>query len=380
MVETGRRARAHGGFSRDGFTLVELLVVIAIIGILVALLLPAIQAAREAARRSQCTNNLKQIGLAIHNFHDSRKGLPPSRISDHQATWLYLILPYMEDKALGATWDISKGDFYDQTYQFRTAVVPTYICPSQPRESLVVLKEGGGGGHTHPAGDEGSSYWGAVADYKASMSSTNAVTRPFRLPAGFQGSSGNNDLWGDGGSTARQAYFVDGAIVPLKSDPGGRQFVGNPDLPGGNGSYPQGVISYRTPISFNRITDGTSKTALIGEIGATRAAGFQAFNGDDPPALFMGQHAPFQPAVDPDPIPTGYFASASVAVGGPTVSFGGPHAAVVQFVFCDGSVQPISRDVDPTILDLVAQRDDGIPYQWDGTGPVTQGPTNNNPF
>ena len=77
------------------FTLVELLVVIAIIGMLVALLLPAVQSAREAARRTQCTNNVKQIGLAIHNFHDARKILPPCRIVEHHATWALVILPWV---------------------------------------------------------------------------------------------------------------------------------------------------------------------------------------------------------------------------------------------------------------------------------------------
>src|SRR5215211_3597331 len=92
--------------ARTGFTLVELLVVIAIIGILVAFLLPAVQAAREASRRSQCQNNLKQIGVALQNHHDARRAFPMGRngMDQKAVSWAFFILPYLEETAIYNSW------------------------------------------------------------------------------------------------------------------------------------------------------------------------------------------------------------------------------------------------------------------------------------
>ncbi|MGD9722322.1 MAG: DUF1559 domain-containing protein, partial [Pirellulales bacterium] len=120
---------------RSAFTLVELLVVIAIIGVLVALLLPAIQAAREAARRSSCTNNLKQLGIGLQNYHDTLKTFPPGGVNNYvNPGTIYssphtMLLPYMEEEGLKGLYNPSK-QWMEQDPTVVSKVIPVYTCPS----------------------------------------------------------------------------------------------------------------------------------------------------------------------------------------------------------------------------------------------------------
>jgi prepilin-type N-terminal cleavage/methylation domain-containing protein/prepilin-type processing-associated H-X9-DG protein len=155
----------HGVAPRFGFTLVELLVVIAIIGVLVALLLPAVQAARESARRAQCINNLKQIALALHNHHDAKKSFPGGAVvtaNNHylanKMPWSVAILPYIEGSNLSQLWDdsvtaVSPG-LNSGNDTVRKTSVPTYVCPSSRITSDLLLQplHDGGVGITYAPG------------------------------------------------------------------------------------------------------------------------------------------------------------------------------------------------------------------------------------
>ncbi|MDG3004399.1 DUF1559 family PulG-like putative transporter [Paludisphaera mucosa] len=114
-----------------GFTLIELLVVIAIIAVLIALLLPAVQSAREAARRIQCTNNLKQIGLAVHNYGDTVGSLPPGASGCCNGTWQAFILPYMEQGALSNSYNFSNPRYVNlANTTVTTSFISAFLCPS----------------------------------------------------------------------------------------------------------------------------------------------------------------------------------------------------------------------------------------------------------
>lgn len=147
---------------RRAFTLIELLVVIAVIGILIALLLPAVQAAREAARRLHCSNNLKQIGLAFLNFESAKKGLPPRRHKgEPHKGWGPYLLYYMEQEPLGQLYDLDQN-FYAPANQPHIKVpLSVFICPSAPSGRFVEIID---------QNDNATGAIGAIGDYFAANS------------------------------------------------------------------------------------------------------------------------------------------------------------------------------------------------------------------
>jgi prepilin-type N-terminal cleavage/methylation domain-containing protein/prepilin-type processing-associated H-X9-DG protein len=319
---------ARDSRKRFGFTLIELLVVIAIIAILVALLLPAVQNAREAARRVQCRNNLKQLGIAMHNYHDTFNTFPPGfrfiagSPSAALGTAFYSLLPYLEQDNLLPSIDL-RVPWYSLTPGVAKTQVPVFVCPSD--------------------------------------SATNPTTYPLmtalNLPVG--------------GTFANSSYaFSVGFRDSLCFGPG---FSAPPT------TSQSGVFAFHSKTRLADITDGSSNTFAIGEA----ACGLPLCNG-------IGCTTPE---------PNGTKATHSWLVGGFSIEFlyvagfrysggwistveppnkspvtdsrymlsgnafqdcrasweGGPHwvsnarsmhAGVVQFLFCDGSVRPLSNSID----------------------------------
>jgi len=179
----GRKARqAH-----RAFTLIELLVVIAIIAILIALLVPAVQKVREAAARSQCGNNLKQMGLACLSYHDTYKRFPTSR-RDNNYTWYVQILPFIDQAHLQQQWTMNSGNFYNQNATARMTALPVFFCPSrrglmtstieEPQQGGSLLAHGALADYACNVGTTGSDYWWQIND---DLTANTPNDGPFRM-------------------------------------------------------------------------------------------------------------------------------------------------------------------------------------------------------
>jgi prepilin-type processing-associated H-X9-DG protein len=288
----------------------------AIIAILMALLLPAVQKVRAAADKMRCGNNLKQIGIAIHNYHNDYGALPPARYNwNGSVSWAVIIAPYVEQDNLHKQWDITQF-YYVHPQQLRETQIGFYYCPARRSPGAQMISV---------SGDIPDTGWPSTLHYSGSLAD-------YACASGEEAAEYNTDR-------AR------GSIIR------------------GNWTYAPGAPPYimrlwSSNTTFASITDGTSNTIFIGEKHVPIDRFGQVGVGDG--AVFNGDH----PHVN-------------MRIGGPgyglarspkdafNIQFGSYHTSgICQFVFGDGHVEGISPSIATSTLGLLMMRNDGsnIPY------------------
>jgi prepilin-type N-terminal cleavage/methylation domain-containing protein/prepilin-type processing-associated H-X9-DG protein len=309
---------------RAGFSLMELLVVITIIGILVALLLPAVQAAREAARCLHCTNNLKQIGLALHNYHQAHGVFPPGNYaqtagvcpgqntgaeSEDRTNWLIAILPYVELESVHSQYNANAANESVANQAIREKSVPHYLCPSDVAPTTPVVPGRGP----------------ASADMK---------NVPY-MPGSYRGVSGRSD---------------------------GLQFLDS----GLNATYPR---AWRGPLhvagflgfsseSLTEIRDGSSNTLLAGESTTSTSLSYRTL------WAYSFAHYSLSAATPQARVLLGDFALCAATggngYGDPCLrGWGSFHPGGLNFALCDGSVRFLPTTIDMNLFAGLATIDGG---------------------
>jgi prepilin-type N-terminal cleavage/methylation domain-containing protein len=364
--------------SNRGFTLVELLVVIAIIGILVALLLPAVQAAREAARRSQCMNNLKQIGIALQNYHSRNKTFPIGAALGEGAMWSGYILADLEETALADALTIdyvkSRPYAHDQPsygavsdpYKNVTAcetVIPVFRCPSVPVPEHVPDR---GQNSKHYVQRRVPATYIACA---SGISTSQAITQVFKS------------------EFHRWLEQTDGVMYGVQVK----------DYVPPKATFGKGLVS------MAKITDGTSKTIAVGEavpdierIGRFHTDGYtrpEPQTGTRKDHWYVGSDSWSTPdfgdpseALGSTGVPinlhkdhavvascdnlgaggaglgTGSHVIGPLDCEGLQLSFSSEHPGITQVVMCDGSVQTVDENIDSNIWQDMGTRSDKFVY------------------
>lgn len=306
--------------ARRAFTLVELLVVIAIIGILVALLLPAIQSAREAARRSSCVNNLRNVGLGVHEHIDAFGYFPSNGwgtgwISDpdqgvgkrQPGSWMFSILPFIEESAIHDMGSGTPGWPVPAKKKFELAKaiqypIQLFYCPSRRRAQAYPVKLWTGKNWTHDGGPL------ARNDYAANVGSSSTI-------AGLVGGYSPNT-------------YLDADTFPSWPDP----------------KLYNGISFIRSEVALRQVADGTSKTYMAGE----KALNVDAYEANDGVTIIdHGDDQGYLVGHNGDTVrSSGSPIIPDLRGGNPYESFGGPHPGGLNMMFADGSVRTIAFDIN----------------------------------
>ena len=352
-----------GNLEKSAFTLVELLVVIAIIGMLIALLLPAVQAAREAARRMQCTNHLKQMGIAVHNYHDSRGGLTPALVARYRTTFFALLFPYMEQASLhelicrtskspvanntfddaetGTDKGLTVGDVFwhggnsllTDEERRQLGSVSIFLCPTRGRRTPAIACSGCGGG---------GCIGGPYVDY-AIVSGDGRGTRSVGSPEWWQ--IANNNVTHNHRGPFRLATS---------------------DMSTDGGTHVARITTWDPRDTLAWMQDGTSNQLCIGEKHYVREGDHRIGNygtGACHDASYLSVKSDGAHVVSL----TRTFDDRDIARDGVSAGlrdngcsyFGSPHTSVCNFLIGDGAVRGISNTTSPDILRRLANTQDG---------------------
>jgi prepilin-type processing-associated H-X9-DG protein len=302
------------------FTIVELLVVIAVMGTLIALLLPAMQAARESVRRANCAANLRQIGLAILGYHSALGSFPPGNINNHAGNcpgmpepatsysthfgnWAIAILPYLDQTPLFNRYDVHYRNESPQNQSVRETVVGSYVCPADLDTQTPAVPA------TGPAVQAGAKY----------------------APGSYRAVSGRSD---DG------MNYLDSEMM-YKYDKASRGPI-----------HTIGIWGFSTE-TIDKVLDGTSNTLLVGESTTASNPGYRTF------WAYSYAYCSLSAATAQPRILWGDYDRA-VAAGGTggdnpcKREWGSFHSGIVNFLFCDGSVHPLGTTIDVNLFGNLA--------------------------